>query len=110
MENASFMKKMLMMVAIAMMTTVVLTSCEKDDDSDDWEPSLPSQRTVMVYMAAKNNLAIAASNDISEMEEGMVEVPANSTVVLFVDTCQGICLGALGTRNRVGCYQRLCTE
>ena len=28
MENASFMKKMLMMVAIAMMTTVVLTSCE----------------------------------------------------------------------------------
>ena len=47
MENASFMKKMLMMVAIAMMTTVVLTSCEKDDDSDDWEPSLPSQRTVM---------------------------------------------------------------
>ena len=85
MENASFMKKMLMMVAIAMMTTVVLTSCEKDDDSDDWEPSLPSQRTVMVYMAAKNNLAIAANNDISEMEEGMVEVPANSTVVLFVD-------------------------
>ena len=52
MEKASFMKKMLMMVAIAMMTTVVLTSCEKDDDSDDWEPSLPSQRTVMVYMAA----------------------------------------------------------
>ena len=82
MENASFMKKMLMMVAIAMMTTVVLTSCEKDDDSDDWEPSLPSQRTVMVYMAAKNNLAIAASNDISEMEEGMVEVPQTIRIPL----------------------------
>lgn len=61
---------------------LLLTACCKDDDN---EPTEANQRTVMVYMAAYNNLSNYSDSDISQMEEGASGIPRNNTMVLFVD-------------------------
>jgi CDP-diglyceride synthetase len=57
----------------------IFASCSKDDTP---EP-VRAKRTVIVYMAADNDMSGDAFNDIEEMKEGFSETGANLAV--FID-------------------------
>lgn len=57
---------------------VAITSCGNSDSDNEPTPPEPSQsddvsRTVLVYMAANNNLSANALNDIAEMKRGLTQ-------------------------------------
>ena len=61
---------------------ILLAGCNKDND----EPvKKDTQRTVVVYISADNNLSTAALSDINEMKEGATGIPSNSRLVAFID-------------------------
>ena len=69
------MKKLL----IALLAVTVLIGCEKDDPSDNEDPK--ADRTVLIYMAAQNNLNSFAHYDLIEIEEGTKNIGNNHLVV-----------------------------
>ena len=77
-QNMRIMKFFLISISLLL----VLTACEKEHSNT---PPQPSQRTVMVYMAADNNLSSLSVDDIWEMEDGAKNIPTGNTMVLFVD-------------------------
>ena len=77
-RNAS-MKKIL----IFLCGMVALTACQSDDATTP--PALPAQRTVVVYMAAENDLSGYSNIDIEEMKVGRKAIQTSDNLVLFVD-------------------------
>ena len=70
------MKKIL--IGLLALTAWTFVSCNKDDD----EPEDPqAERTVLIYMAAQNNLNSFAHYDLLEIEEGMKNIGNNHLVV-----------------------------
>ena len=63
--------------------TLLLASCDKENGADP----LPYKRTVLVYLAADNNLSSFALQDLAEMKEGMAQV-ADGTLhlLVYIDT------------------------
>ena len=53
-----------------LLLSLLLTSCHKDDEPQ----TTPYRRTVLVYLAADNNLSSFALEDLAEMKEGMAQV------------------------------------
>lgn len=93
-EKYRAMKYLLTMICVVAM----LFSCSSDDadtpspapsekDSDSIMPPIPAYagRTVMVYMAAENNLSSYTDGDIKEMLTASKTLPENTNLVLFVD-------------------------
>lgn len=72
------MKKYLMMIALA----ATLYSCHKDDDDP---VDKRAQRTVLVYMAAENNLMRFASDDLEEMMLGSLSLKEDQNLIVYVD-------------------------
>ncbi|WP_298074397.1 clostripain-related cysteine peptidase [uncultured Bacteroides sp.] len=61
----------------------LLTSCHKDDEPE----TIPYRRTVLVYLAADNNLSSFALNDLKEMKEGMAQVSDGMLhLLVYIDT------------------------
>ena len=69
------MKKIL--IGLLALTAWTFVSCDKDDPEED--PI--AERTVLVYMAAQNNLNSYAHYDLLEIEEGMKNIGNNHLVV-----------------------------
>jgi hypothetical protein len=65
---------------ILLLTLLLFTSCNREDEP----PAIISAtRTVIVYMAADNDLSADAFSDIEEMKEGFEETGTN--LVVFID-------------------------
>lgn len=62
---------------------LTLTACQNDDESS--APDLPAQRTVVVYMAAENDLSGFSNGDIEEMKRGRRAIQTSDNLVVFVD-------------------------
>ena len=82
------MKKIL----FAIMALAALTGCHKDDP----EPETKADRTVVIYMAAENNLGFEkdagqimryAYDDLKEIKQGM-KTMGNNHLVVYVDKCK----------------------
>ena len=72
------MKKYL--IALSLLTT--LCSCHHDDD----EPKdNRARRTVLVYMAAENNLNSYATDDLNEMKTGSLALAEDQNLIVYVD-------------------------
>lgn len=71
------MKKLL----IAIILSPIFCSCHHDDEPE----SNLSQRTVLVYMAAENNLTNFAYADIEEMKTGSQSLNDKQNLILYVD-------------------------
>ena len=67
-------------IIISLYFLVFACSCSGDKERDDVPPS---QRTVLVYMAADNNLYKNAKADVAEML--LSEIPANSHLLVYLD-------------------------
>lgn len=68
---------------------LMVTSCSKDEIEK--VPTPPAKRTVVVYMAADNNLSNYAypQNDLNEMVLGRRQVASSENLVVFVDRING---------------------
>lgn len=66
---------------IAIILASIFCSCHHDDDPEcDLD-----QRTVLVYMAAENNLSSFAYEDIEEMKNGSLLINDKQNLILYVD-------------------------
>lgn len=72
------MKKIL--IAICLLSG--LTSCHHDDDTPE---DNTARRTVLVYMAAENNLTRFATEDLEEMKTGSLKLAEDQNLVIYVD-------------------------
>lgn len=66
---------------------LLLAACGEDDLPV--EPEAPVERTVLMYIAADNNLAPFALRDLDEIRLGMANVPAGLAMLVYVDTGDG---------------------
>ena len=64
-------------IIIAILAVAVFAACSKDDP----EESPIAQRTVLIYMAAQNNLNSYAYYDLKEIEDGIKNIGDNHLVV-----------------------------
>lgn len=71
-------------LVVMLLSLLALVSCQKDEPA----PSPSScKRTVLVYIAADNNLSSFALQDLAEMEEGMAQVPDGTLhLLVYIDT------------------------
>lgn len=67
---------------MACLSLLFLVSCENEPDVI---PTTP-KRTVLVYMAADNNLTRFALEDMDEMKEGMRQMNGELKLLVYVDT------------------------
>lgn len=74
------MKKLLAIITMA----VALTACHSSDNDEPTEKAHP-QRTVIIYMAAENNLSIHAWNNLLLMKEGSRQLNDNQCLLVYVD-------------------------
>ena len=71
---------------------LALTSCSKDDDNDSGTPiDEHIQRTVLVYMAAENNLTTYngyryMDHDYYELVKGSKQLTSNQRLLVFIDS------------------------
>jgi hypothetical protein len=67
-------------ITISISALLLFASCNRED-----EPPvvIPATRTVIVYMAADNDLSADAFSDIEEIKEGFEETGTN--LVVFID-------------------------
>ena len=66
---------------------ICFAACNSDDTPTP-EPPVPggkSERTILVYMAAHNNLSSYSDQDIYEMKEGSKSLKDNQNLMIFVD-------------------------
>ena len=62
---------------------IVLTACKGGDDPIP-EPPVEDRRTVLVYMAADNNLSNFTSGDLNEMKEGWAQMNTWACICWFM--------------------------
>ncbi|MBR0166979.1 MAG: hypothetical protein IJQ13_08905 [Prevotella sp.] len=79
--------------AVMMMVVMMMTACSSDDDA--FEPIQPAPKdpesrtmaqakTVLVYMAGRNNLAGIVNDDLREMKQGSKCLGSNDNLLVFV--------------------------
>lgn len=68
---------------ILLLTGLIMAACDDDDNI----PFIPveDRSTMLIYMAADNNLSDFAPSDIKEIKEASKHIGDNQTIVLFVD-------------------------
>ena len=78
--------------AVMMMMVVLMTACSNDDDYELVQPipkngesrTVAQAKTVLVYMAGRNDLAGVVNNDLNEMKQGSKRLGSNDNLLVFV--------------------------
>ena len=98
MKTMKNLAKLMFMSILTAATTVSFTACTSDDElmtNENWEadkgatrqPSQP-ERTVLVYMAGKNNLSSTGTDlleaDLNEIKEGSKKLSDKDCILVFV--------------------------
>lgn len=63
--------------------TVLMSACS-NDDSEDMTPVKENSRTVLVYMAGRNNLSFTIDDDIDELKKGSKGLDSHENLLVFV--------------------------
>ena len=88
--KSNLVKMMLMSVATA--ATMTFTACSNDDDVLQNPEAAPQNaqsltkgsKTVLIYMAGKNNLSSDLNDDLHEIQEGSKRLSNNDNLLVFV--------------------------
>ena len=80
-------------IALLLLALACLAACH-DDDNEDPKPELNTARSVLVYMAAENNLTVNKGirflrNDLNEIIKGSKQMTSNQRLFVFVDSLSG---------------------
>ena len=83
-----FMKKYITLLA----ASLLLGACGDDNSEPTPEPKQDAERTVLVYIAAENNLSKIsknfADNDLKEMKEGSKKLNDRQNLIIYVDKAE----------------------
>ena len=77
---------------IGFLCLVLFASCGEGEEpvGPDGPDTGPAQRTVLIYFAADNSLALYARTDIEEIKEGLMSSPVEGTHLLaYIDLGDG---------------------
>ena len=69
---------------ILLATALLFGACGSDDDNNDEIPK-EAESTVLIYMAADNNLSTLAGQDLQELKEGSKKLGNQQNLIVFVD-------------------------
>jgi len=78
---------------VMVMAMVMMTACSSDDDAYEFAQPMPAKgesravarsRTVLVYMAGRNDLAEMVNDDLSEMKQGSKCLGSDDNLLVFV--------------------------
>lgn len=69
---------------ITIVSLFTLCSCHSDDAPEE-EPIKKAKRTVLVYMAAENNLNSYATDDLNEMKTGSFSLDDEQNLIVYID-------------------------
>lgn len=72
---------------IPTIAAVLLSACNADIEDNPLVPT-KSERTVLIYMAAENNLSSLADKDLAEIKTGSKSLKDNQNVIIYVDKYQ----------------------
>lgn len=85
------MKQLTLMIMMTILATTAFTGCSKDAIESDavmaagaQQGSVGAHRTVLVYMAGRNNLSRFATDDLREMLEGSKLIDDEQTLLVFM--------------------------
>ncbi|MBO7128521.1 MAG: hypothetical protein J6W43_09740 [Prevotella sp.] len=87
------MKNLAVTVLMSILATATFTACSDDsldyDVNNQKEAQKPNdnngiQRTVLVYMAGRNNLSYYATTDLAEMKEGSMKIGDDQALLVFM--------------------------
>ena len=68
------------------MLTAALAACHSYDDHDPMQIDRPViDRTVIIYMAAENDLSVHGWNNLNDIREGSKKLSANQCLLVYVD-------------------------
>ena len=70
---------------IALSLLKAFCSCHHDDDDNKESEDTIAKRTVLVYMAAENNLNRFSESDLTEMKTGSKSLAGNQNLIVYVD-------------------------
>jgi hypothetical protein len=78
--------------AVMMMMVVLMTACSNDDDYELVQPipkngesrTVAQAKTVLVYMAGRNDLSKIVNADLNEMKRGSKRLGSNDNLLVFV--------------------------
>jgi hypothetical protein len=78
--------------AVMMMVVVMMTACSSDDDFEPMQPTqkksesrmVAHSKTVLVYMAGRNDLAGVVNEDLDEIKQGSKYLSNNDNLLVFV--------------------------
>lgn len=72
---------------ILSLLAICFAACNSDNTPEPtpMPPSGKSERTILIYMAAHNNLSNYSEEDINEMKEGSKNLNDNQKLIIFVD-------------------------
>jgi hypothetical protein len=69
---------------LLLVSSLLLVACSGDDDNEP-APKPADTRTILVYMAAENNLDAYAEYDIAEMKEGSKTLSDDDRLIIYYD-------------------------
>jgi hypothetical protein len=69
---------------LLLVSSLLLVACSGDDDNEP-APKPADTRTILVYMAAENNLDAFAEYDIAEMKEGSKTLSDDDRLIIYYD-------------------------
>lgn len=72
---------------IPTIAALLLSACSTDIEDNPLVPT-KSERTVLIYMAAENNLSSIADKDLAEIKTGSKSLKDNQNVIVYVDKYQ----------------------
>ena len=72
-------------IIIVLLGIALFCSCDKKDDPEPTPEPVVSGQTVLVYMAAENNLNSFAKSDLEEMKEGSKKLAEDNKLIVYVD-------------------------
>ena len=88
------MKNLAATMLMSILAAVTFTACSDNDMDYDAgnqtkspNTSYSSQRTVLVYMAGRNNLSYYATADLEEMKKGSMQIGDDQALLVFMRRC-----------------------
>ena len=76
--------------AITFCMTVLMTACSNDDTSATRSGDAAHAKTVLIYMAGKNNLSSVLDTNLRDIKEGSKHIGENDNLLVFVRKDNGL--------------------
>ena len=79
---------MIKKILLVICAQTLLVACSQDDDVNQVKPPVKARRTVLVYIAAENNLNSFLDENLTNMKKGSLQLNDDQNLVVYVNCAQ----------------------